>query len=187
MNRRDAIIRLALLMGGAVVGPRLLEGAWDAGAPDAGGADPVDLALLDEIGETIIPATDIPGARAVHIGAFIAMMVRDCQGTEAQTAFAAGLKDLTARFQAKYGRSFVGAPATQRTEFLNLLNQEQTIQPRGKAANEPVHYFRLLKELTILGYFSSEIGSTQAVRYLEVPGSYDGNVLYHRGDRAWFV
>jgi hypothetical protein len=44
----------------------------------------------------------------------------------------------------------------------------------------------VLKELTILGYFSSEIGATQALRYAEVPGAYDGNAPYVRGQRAWF-
>ena len=43
------------------------------------------------------------------------------------------------------------------------------------------HYFRMMKELALLGYFSSEIGCTKAVRYIEVPGAYHGDVPYTKG------
>ncbi|MEO6080725.1 MAG: gluconate 2-dehydrogenase subunit 3 family protein [Steroidobacteraceae bacterium] len=49
----------------------------------------------------------------------------------------------------------------------------------------PSHYFRMMKELSLLGYFTSEIGATQALRYVESPGRYDPSVDYHPGDKAW--
>jgi hypothetical protein len=49
----------------------------------------------------------------------------------------------------------------------------------------PAHYFRMMKELSLLGYFTSEIGCTQALRYVEAPGRYDPCVPYHPGDKAW--
>jgi len=187
LNRREAITRLALLMGGTIVGPRFLSGAWAAEAPlAAGDATAADLSLLDEIGDTIIPATNTPGAKAVHIGAFIAMMVRDCYEPEEQAAFRAGLRELPEKFHAKHGRGFVGAPAELRTAFLNELDREQRAHHAAKKKTDPEHYFRVMKELTILGYFSSEIGATQALRFVEVPGGLDGNVPYKKGDRAWF-
>ena len=187
MNRREVIIRLAQLMGSALLGPRLLQGAWNAEAPDAGrGASPADLALLDEIGDTIIPATDVPGAKAVGIGAFITMMVRDCLEPEQQTVFQAGVRELAAQFRARHGRDFAGAPTEARTAFLTELDLGQHTHTMGRKPDQPGHYFRVLKELTILGYFSSEIGCTQAVRFIEVPGTYDGNAPYKKGDRVWF-
>jgi hypothetical protein len=187
MNRRDAIIRLAVLMGGSVVGPRLLEGAWNPDAPAAGAAaSPEDLALLDEIGDTIIPATDVPGAKAVNIGAFIAMMVRDCYAPDVQADFHRGVRELATRFHAQHGRDFAGAPAEERTLFLNGIDRELRTHHATAKAGQPPHYFRILKELTVLGYFSSEIGCTKAIRFVEVPGSYDGNVPYKPGDRVWF-
>lgn len=187
MNRRESIIRLATLMGSTVLGPRLLQGAWDAAETGgAGSASPADLALLDEIGDTIIPATDVPGAKAVGIGAFITMMVRDCYEADQQTAFQAGVGGLVQRFRVRHGRAFVGAPADTRTAFLNDLDREQQAYTKGKTKDQPDHWFRGVKELTIIGYFSSEIGCTQAIRFTEVPGSYDGNVPYKKGDRVWF-
>src|SRR5476649_320723 len=126
ISRREAIIRMALLMGGTMVGPRLLHGAWDADAPaNASGADAEDFALLDEIGDTIIPATDVPGAKAVHIGAFVAMMVRECYEAADQAAFRAGVRELAESYRVKHGHAFVGAPADERTAFLNAFDGEQ--------------------------------------------------------------
>ncbi|MEI6106221.1 MAG: gluconate 2-dehydrogenase subunit 3 family protein [Opitutae bacterium] len=186
MNRRESIVRLALLMGGTVVGPRLLRGAENAAAGTAHGASPAAVALLDEIGDTIIPPTDVPGAKAVNIGAFIARMVRDCYEPDQQAAFHQGVQELAAQFRARHGREFVGAPADLRTELLNELNREQVEYTRVKVKGQLEHYFRLLKELTILGYFSSEVGCTQAIRFIEVPGSYSGDVPYKPGDHVWF-
>ena len=52
-------------------------------------------------------------------------------------------------------------------------------------ADSPTHYFRMIKELTLLGYFTSEIGCKQAQRYAETPGRYDPCVPYKPGDKAW--
>jgi hypothetical protein len=186
MNRRESIVRLALLMGGTMVGPRLLRAAENVAAGAAPGASPAALALLDEIGDTIIPATDVPGAKAVKIGEFIAMMVRDCYEPDQQAAFHQGVQELTDRFRTQHGREFLGAPGDLRTKFLNGLDQEQQAYTQGKTKDQPAHYFRLLKELTVLGYFSSEVGCTQAIRYIEVPGSFSGDVPYKTGDRVWF-
>src|SRR4051812_27416346 len=196
ITRREAIKSMAILMGASVVGPRLLAGKFGLQTPiDFSDGD---IALLDEIGDTIIPATNIPGAKATNIGAFIAMMVADCYPPAAQTDFREGLTKLPANYEARYGENFIGGKLENRREFLNALDAEQrkyTAVSRRKtddlAAGAPnqepaPHYFRVMRELTILGYFSSEIGSTKAVRYLEVPGRYDGNVPYKKGDE-WFI
>jgi hypothetical protein len=187
MTRREAIIKMAVIMGGTMVGPRLLHGAWDPNSSVSGGdSDAQELALLDEIGDTIIPATDVPGAKAVHIGAFITMMLRDCYEPADQAAVAGGIREIATTFRAKYGHEFVGAPAAERTEFLNVVDVQQKNYSRNRKADAAPHHFRVLKELTVLGYFSSEIGATQALRFMEVPGKFDGTVPYKKGDRAWF-
>ena len=196
LTRREAIKNLAIMMGATVVGPSLLAGNFGLQTPmDFSDAD---IALLDEIGETIIPATDIPGAKAANVGAFIAMMVADCYGGAAQKAFRDGLTKLPADYETRYGEKFIGGKLENRTQFLNALDAEQrkyTATMKRKmdefsnvVAAEAVspHYFRMIRELTVLGYFSSELGSTKAVKYLEVPGRYDGNVPYKQGDE-WFI
>jgi len=184
VTRRQALIHLATLMGASLAGPRLLSAALTPGA--AAGFAPGEIALLDEIGDTIIPATDVPGAKAVHIGAFIAMMVNDCYDAPDQAAVKAGLKTLADTYRARHGTEFAQGDAATRTAFLNTLDQEQRAYTAARRPDQPQHYFRILKDLTILGYFTSETGATQALRYEEVPGRYDGNVPYKKGDRAFF-
>ena len=184
VNRREAIVKMALLMGGTMVGPRLLHGAWDADAP-ATGTSADDLALLDEIGDTIIPATDVPGAKAVQIGAFITMMVRECYEAAEQAAVQTGGRELAESYRTEHGHGFVGAPSAERTAFLNKLDRVQRDYTAKKQKTDPAHYFRILKELTILGYFTSEIGATKALRFIEVPGSFNGNAPYQKGEHAW--
>lgn len=178
LTRRAAVIRMATLMGASVVGPRLLAAALDGGGSH--GFSAADLALLDEVGDTIIPPTDVPGAKAVGIGAFIAMMVHDCSEPPDQAAFRAGLARLEADFRARHGVGFAAGTPADRTAFLNALDAEARAH-RGP----PAHPFRMMKELTILGYFTSEIGATQALRFEEVPGRYDGDAPWQPGDRAW--
>jgi hypothetical protein len=55
----------------------------------------------------------------------------------------------------------------------------------GITADAPPHYFRMMKELSLLGYFTSEIGYTKAMRYQETPGRFDPCVPYTKGDPAW--
>lgn len=183
LTRREAVLHLAVLMGATVVGPRLEAATFTR---QAHGFTSAEVALLDEIGETIIPATDIPGARAVGIGEFLAMMIADCYLPAEQQRIKDGVRQLAAAYTQRFGATFPTGTPENRTTLLNELDREQRAYHRGLASDAPPHYFRVLKELTILGYFSSEIGATQAVRYAEVPGGYDGNAPYERGDRAWF-
>lgn len=190
MTRREALIKMAVAIGATVAGPRLLAAVFQPGPP--AGFTPADLALLDEIGDTIIPPTHIPGAKAAGIGAFMAMMINDCYEAGDQAVFKAGLAKLPADYAAKYHEPFLTGQPASRTAFLNELDREQRahtsrIRQERRNAGLPEnggapHYFRLMKELTLLGYFTSEIGCTQAMRYLEVPGRFDGDAPYVKGD-----
>jgi hypothetical protein len=100
MNRRDALSRVALILGGTVVGANLfLEGCKPTDKKASGGVTdftPDDMAYLDEIAETIIPATDTPGAKAAKVGAFMTVMVKDCYEEKDQKTFRmAWIKSMT--------------------------------------------------------------------------------------------
>lgn len=185
VTRRQALLQLATLMGASLAGPRLLAATLSPDAPRSFSA--TEIALLDEIGDTILPATDVPGAKAVGIGAFMAMMVDDCYEESEKTAFKTGLKTLADTFRARHGTDFAQGSAADRTAFLNALDREQRAHYIARRTGEPPHYFRIMKDLTILGYFSSELGATQALRYEEVPGRFDGDAPYAKGDRAFFA
>ena len=75
--------------------------------------------------------------------------------------------------------------ATQKHELLVDADKEQAAYMKSKKKDEPKHYFRMMKELTLLGFFSSKEGATQALRYIAVPGKYEGCIPYKKGDKAW--
>ena len=184
LTRREAVLHLATMLGATVVGPRLTAATFDMS--QAHGFSATEIALLDEIGDTILPPSDVPGAKAVGIGPFLAMMISDCYTATEQQALRDGLRQLTTGFTQRFGGDFVTGTAANRTVHLNDLDREQRAYHQTLAPGAQPHYFRILKELTVLGYFSSEVGATQALRYAEVPGGYDGNAPYTHGDRAWF-
>lgn len=190
MNRRDAVKQVALIMGGSVVGAQaFLSGCQPKNEPVNSLFYEQDVQLLDEIGETIIPATDTPGAKAADIGNFMAMMVLDCYEEKDQKAFVDGLANMKEAFKEKHDQQFMKASQEERLEFLSGLDKEQKeyTLAHQKDKEAPAHYFRMMKELTLLGYFTSEPGATQALRYIETPGRYDGCVPYKKGDKAWAV
>ncbi|MGN6492585.1 MAG: gluconate 2-dehydrogenase subunit 3 family protein [Agriterribacter sp.] len=190
MNRREAVARVALILGGTVVGAGVfLEGCKPGADKKADANDGLfsadDITYLDEIAETIIPTTNTPGAKAAKVGAFMTVMVNDCYDENDQKVFKEGMKLLNDASQKKFSKSFVEADANQRKELLTEIDKEAKDYTKNKKDNDPKHYFRMMKELTLLGYFTSEIGATQALRYAPVPGKYEGCVPYKKGDRAW--
>jgi hypothetical protein len=71
-----------------------------------------------------------------------------------------------------------------RTDFLNELDKEQKANQSARIPNKKPHYFRKIKDLVLWGYFTSEIGMTQALRFVEYPGKYT-TVDYKKGERAF--
>jgi hypothetical protein len=79
----------------------------------------------------------------------------------------------------------VASSPAQRLALLQRLDREAIEYMQKPGSGDRPHYFRMLKELTLLGYFTSEIGCTQAQRYVESPGRFDPCITYTVGDRAW--
>jgi hypothetical protein len=185
MNRREAIKQVTALLGGvALTGSGLVTAVERAHARSAtsrmqvGAFTAQDIALLDEVADTILPETKTPGAKAAHVGAFMALMVTDTYEQREQGIFRDGMRKLDEA-------SFMTATPAQRLALLERLDREQKTYMDARARGAPAHYFRLMKELTLLGYFTSEIGCTQAMRYQETPGKFEPCVPYTPGETAW--
>jgi len=186
MNRREAIARVVAITGTMVFGAEFfLTGCSPRGTEKRVAFTTQDLALMDEIAETIIPTTDTPGAKAAGVGAFMAMMSKDGYDDGTFTVFRKGLEQVDKASRKHHSKRFLESSPSERTALLTDLDREAAEYTRTKGRNEPPHYFRLMKELTLIGYFTSEIGCTQALRYSANPGAYDGNAPYKKGDRAW--
>ena len=187
MNRREAISSVAWLLGGTVLGADLfLNYACTPASKDVSALFEKDyLAFLDEVADTILPETSTPGAKDAEVGQFMAVMVRDCYTPEDQKVFINGISEIDKTADKKFGKKFMELDAKQRTDLLKELDIAQRDYQEKKEKEDPNHYFRMMKELTLLGYFTSKVGATQALRYLPVPGRYEGCVPYKKGEKAW--
>ncbi|MCR4342256.1 MAG: gluconate 2-dehydrogenase subunit 3 family protein [Gemmatimonadaceae bacterium] len=221
IDRREAILRVTALLGGVALvgGSALLTGCRDEDRAVTGALFTAeDIAFLDEVAETILPATSTPGAKAAKTGAFMALMVTDSYSPRDQAVFREGMRKLDEASRKAHTVSFMTATPRQRLALLEAVDREQKAESdarrdekeerqRAEAAlsdqrqeaapgadvgaaaaiteDLPPHYFRMMKELALLGYFTSEIGYTQALRYEESPGRFDPCVPYRPGEKAW--
>ena len=187
VTRREAIRRVSALLGGAAL---IGQSAWLAGCATAHASrDAIlaeaDVVLLDEIADTILPETKTPGAKAAGVGPFIAMMVTDTYDPREQRMFRDGIETLERESRKQNGGGFMASSPAQRLALLERLDREAIEYMRQPGNADRPHYFRMIKELTLLGYFTSEIGYTQAMRYVETPGRFDPCITYTVGDKAW--
>ncbi len=131
--------------------------------------------LLAEVADVIIPTTDTPGAKAAGVQEFIVRLIRDCYVIEEQKAFYAGLAKIDSASKSAHRKDFVD------------LNIEQRNAVVADAVKTNKVFFKHLKQLTVTGYFISEIGATQALEYLPVPGKFEGDVPMKPGQKAWAI
>ena len=186
MNRRELLKMIALATGGVVIGSEfLLTGCKNTEASGNFSLTEKEIAFLDEVAETIIPTTNTPGAKAAKVGAFMQLMVTDCYNTNDQVIFKKGITTLDEACRKQTSKKFMDCTAEERKSFLTTVDAETKKYQREKKKEDPNHYFQMMKQLTLFGYFSSEIGATKALRNNPVPGKYDGAFPYKKGDRAW--
>ena len=187
MERRELLKLIALATGGAVVGGELfLAGCKNKEAAAVSGMfSQNDIAFLDEVAETIIPKTTTAGAKEAEVGKFMTVMVNDCYEEVDQKIFKDGIRKLDEECDKKNGHSFMKADATQRKELLVSLDKEAKDYTKNKKTGDPNHYFSMMKQLTLLGYFTSKAGLEQNFDYKQTPTRYDGAVPYKKGDKLF--
>lgn len=164
---------------GTIFGARRMLAQVGGGAETAPGRilTDADRVLLNEVGETILPATPgSGGAKAANIAAFMEDMVAQFYDEREQAAFTDGLAQIQAASRGMFsGRGFLELTTAERHDHLMVL-EETKPQPE---------YYRMIKQLSVLGYFSSEVGATQAMAHVAVPGRFDGVVTILPGTKAW--
>jgi hypothetical protein len=184
MDRRTAIKNLALVLGGVIsattVGILIKDFVIPENDDKKLSFSAIDEGFLSEFADLLIPITKAsPGAKAAGLGVFIPMMITDCYPVDLQQTFVRGMKELQDKCFSQFNKDFISLTIDQRTKIVEELRKESLVD-----INKP-SFFIIARDLTILGYFSSEIGCTQAREYLAVPGRYDGNAEYKPGQKAW--
>ena len=208
MERREAVKYISILLGGTVIGADAFITGCRTKTGNIHEWSDDDIAYLNEIGETILPQTSTPGAKAADVGRFMTVMINDCYEESDQKVFRDGMNKLNDAADKKFSNSFMKISAQQRHDLLVELdkeakdhqkkvddfNKKEDLKDRDETSRGNLkyvrqymspHYFFMMKQLTMLGYFTSKIGATQALRYEPAPGRYDGCVPYKKGDKAW--
>ena len=184
MDRREALKKVAYLMGGAISATTMgvLFESFTVYEP---GNSPYSYsfseeAILAEFADIILPTTSSsPGAKVAGVGAMIPLIIKDCYPPKLQTIFKNGYESMLAKAKTKFNKEFLALSTEEKIQLMNDLKQEAI------DSNKEPSFFLIARDLTILCYFSSEIGCTQAREYLPIPGKYDGSAPYKPGQKAW--
>ena len=193
MNRRQALQFAAVLLGG-VVSPGLLRAtAADAvsARSDVDFFSPRQRQQLALLAELIIPETDTPGAIEAGVPAFIETMVAQWYNDTERAIFLGGLEQLDRHCEKTYQCSLQSCDRGQQVAALqhferlaqSYVGASSPFSPQG---DEQAPFFSKLKELTVLGYFTSEVGIKQALAYNPMPMRYRGDIaLAEVGGKQW--
>jgi hypothetical protein len=143
--------------------------------------NPHQNATVMTISELIIPQTDTPGAKAARVNEFIDLIVADWYDDEEKSTFLTGLEDVDRRSQNSFNKDFVECSGKQQVQLLNDLDEESnvktenTVGRRAKnAVPEQKHFFAMIKQLTLIGYYTSEIGFVQELHEEIIPARHAG-------------
>ena len=185
MERRELLKMITLATGGALIGGEFLLSGCKNNSKIEGSFSDDDILFLDEVAETILPKTNTPGAKDAQVGKFMTVMVNDCYEAKDQKTFHDGLIKLNEACKKKFSSSFMKINAEQRKELLIELDKEAKAYQKTKKDTDSNHYFTMMKQLTLFGFFTSKPGATEALRYVAIPGKYEGSVPYKKGDKAW--
>ena len=180
-----------MLLGGALSAPAIAGVLAGCDSRSVGDGPWTPLAMTKEqgdlvarIAEHIIPETDTPGARAAGVHVFIDKMLAEHYPPEDKQRVLGGLASIDARTWEQCDANFIDCSADEQRSVLAIIDQEAFEKMPGRS---DVHWFRTFKELTLLGYYTSEIGATQELKHVAVPGRYDGCVPFTQIGRTWAV
>lgn len=169
MQRRTALKNLLMIAGGTLLLPSCVHDDKKVSVP----LDHLKITgdqeeLLAQIAETIIPATDTPGAKALGVHQFVLTMIDDCTEKEKQDDFMQGLDEVNDLSKKHYGNLFMKCTPQQQTELLSRIDKKEF---EGKVAK----FFPAMKGLTIQGYTKSKYVMSNLLVYELVPGRFHGS------------
>lgn len=183
MDRRE-ILKLS----GAILGYTIVGGTAAAvltGCKSDANAMPADLDLFDkstydlivDVTERIIPKTDTPGAKDANVVSYIHSRLKHFAKDDERASMMEGLKLFDSMADTKFGKTYNHLPEGDKNEIMNMMQAE--------ASKNGEHIFNKLKQETVVGFFTSEVGATQVLRHDPIPGAYNGCIDFSPGDTVW--
>lgn len=190
MDRREALKRLALLTGGALSFSTVAGFMGGCRATDTADYSPQTLSatqdkLVAELAEQIIPATDTPGAKAAKVNQYVDHMLTNWNTEKEKEHFLEGLDHVNEISNKEHDEDFLDLNEENKIAVMEIMEQEALNNPNPEPNTGLQPFFAMIKEYTIVGYYTSEIGATQELNYTPVPGQYNGCMAYDEAGRAW--
>ncbi|HEY4109292.1 gluconate 2-dehydrogenase subunit 3 family protein [Puia sp.] len=189
MKRRTAIGRILLtgaIGAGAFSGYEWYE--WNK-SPDFDYPDKHRATLAALVQTILPPGPSIPGAAEAGVHEYIIRLVKDCVDIHAANTFIDGLKDLVHYSRSTYKKEYeAGTPAEQTAIMTHFQEKGRPLNGiLGKAQNKYLgkSFFYLLRDYTVRGYCTSELGAGKGLAYVAIPGSFHGCIPKAPGQRAW--
>lgn len=154
---------------------------------------PAQASLIEELAEIIIPRTDTPGAKDVGVPMFIDKLLKDVYTKEDQERFIKNLTAFDDEAKKTYGNIFMDCSKEDRDAYFKKAHDEvvQKLSNSGPSGwwnvggKEGKPFMVEMKELTLLGFFTSEAGATQVLQYNQVPGPFKGCVPLAEVGKQW--
>jgi hypothetical protein len=195
MNRREALKGTALIMGYALTGTSIaaLMQSCESGAKLPW--TPLVLSenqakILSAVVDRILPVTATPGALDVGTDQFIDKILHSAFPENIQKSFAGGLDTFNAEARSLLGKDFLKLDNAQKDEVIRHFEEKSGPLPGvlwaysfGQGPEFP--FYRMMKELALLGYFHSEKIGTEVLAYDPVPGPYLGCIDYGEVGKVW--
>ncbi|MEM9936311.1 MAG: gluconate 2-dehydrogenase subunit 3 family protein [Bacteroidota bacterium] len=179
MDRRKALKQVAWIMGGSISLPAM-SGVLAGCTPSTAETGklvfftPTEFDLVSAMADRILPATATPGALDVRVPGFIDLMLQDVYTVKLQETVKAGVSSLNQLSQTLHGQGFHNlAPEKQDALLLGMEEEALVASPQ-----EGKPFFSIIKELTLLGYFTSEEGAKATLDFVPIPGKYEGCIPY---------
>ena len=142
--------------------------------------NPHQNATVTTIAELIIPQTSTPGAKAARVNEFIDLILTEWYDDEEKSTFLTGLADVDSRTRDLYGKDFAECGEKQQVEILQALDDEvaaRTEDVRRRRNRPPEkNFFFMMKQLTLVGYYTSQVGFEQELHGEIIPSRHAGCV-----------
>jgi gluconate 2-dehydrogenase gamma chain len=193
LDRRELLQRASALLGGAIsasAAAGILAGCSTIPfVPGSEGAaqpqtflTPDEMLTVQMMADHIIPRTDTPGAVDAGVPSFIDRMLAGYYQDKERKTLRAGLARADADAKASNGRLFAELLPADQIALMRTYDREAYERQSGTTGP---HFFRTMKELTILGFCTSEAGATKFLKYAAVPGEWKADIPYSEVGRAW--
>jgi hypothetical protein len=143
--------------------------------------------------DQIIPATDTPGAKGARVNEFIDVILTEWAKDEERRNFLDGLADVDKQSSALFGKDFASAAPAQQLVLLRSMDEASAHarslekepppfwEPEGRDRQMQGDFFTVFKNMTVHGYYTSEIGFTQELKLEIIPGAQHGCTPLGRG------